>query len=293
MEYLFFTLRALRPKQWIKNLFIFLPLIFGKKLFVFPTNLRSLFAFLLFSIAASVIYLINDIIDIKKDRLHPTKRLRSIASGRVSIKNAQCTASILGISSILFSFMLNINFGWIVVVYIIFNFIYSKILKEVVIIDIFCIGFFFLLRIFAGGFIVGVELSHWILILTLLLTLFLGFNKRRQELKLFRGKALSYRRVLSRYNIYFIDQVIAVITVSIVVAYMLYTVDARTIREFGSKHLIYTIPFVYYGIFRYLYLIHKLRKDGDPSRILLSDTKMQLNLALWIVVCILVIYFGI
>lgn len=288
MKYLFFSLR---PKQWIKNLFIFLPLIFGKKLFVFPVNLYSVIAFLLFSIMAGVVYLINDILDLEKDRLHPIKRLRPIASGKVSKAQAQNAAFILGILSVVFSFMLNIYFGWVVIVYFIFNLIYTKILKEVVIIDVFCIGGFFLLRIIAGSAVTEVELSHWIIIMTVLLALFLGFNKRRQELKLLKTKLVSHRQVLTRYNVYFIDRMVTVITASIVVVYMLYTIDARTVNEFGTKNLMYTIPFVYYGVFRYLYLIQKLYKDGDPTRILLSDGKIQLNLALWIIACILVIYF--
>lgn len=289
MKNLFF---ALRPKQWIKNLFIFLPLIFGKKLFVFPVNLKAVAAFFLFSLTAGVVYLINDIMDLEKDKLHPLKRLRPIASGKVSIKQAQITACILGILSILFSFMLDIYFGWIVVGYLIFNFIYTKILKNAVIIDVFCIGGFFLLRIITGSVIAKVEMSHWIIFMTVLLALFLGFSKRRQELQMFEEKAISRRFVLTKYNAHFIDQMTAVITSSIVVVYMLYTVDARTVGEFGTNHLIYSIPFVYYGIFRYLYLVHKRGKGGDPTQILLSDGKMRLNLALWIIVCIAVIYFG-
>jgi len=288
MKYLFF---ALRPQQWIKNLFIFLPLIFGKKLFVLTTNLKAAVAFILFSITASVAYLINDIIDIEKDKFHPTKRLRPIASGKMSIKQAKIIALMLGILFIVLSFMLNIYFGWVVIVYLILNVVYSKFLKDLAIIDVFCIGGFFLLRIIAGSIIAGVEMSHWIIIMTVLLALFLGLNKRQQELRLLERNATSHRYVLTEYNLYFIDQMITVITSSIVITYMLYTVDTRTVREIGSRNLIYSIPFVYYGIFRYLYLIHKTNRDGDPTRILLSDRVMQINIALWIIVCIVVIYF--
>ncbi|NQT90319.1 MAG: decaprenyl-phosphate phosphoribosyltransferase [Candidatus Omnitrophica bacterium] len=289
MKYIIF---ALRPKQWIKNLFIFLPLIFGRMLFAFPNNLKTLAAFCLFSLGASAAYLLNDIIDVKKDRLHPTKRLRPIASGKVSVRDASIAALVLAALSITLSFMLDFYFGCIVVIYLIFNIIYSKVLKEIVIIDVFCIGAFFLLRIIAGAVVAGVEISHWIVIMTVLLALFLGFNKRRQELRLLESRAARFRNVLTRYNTYFIDQMIAVITSSIVVAYMLYTVDARTVAEFDTRGLMFSIPFVYYGIFRYLYLIHKIRRDGDPTRILLSDRPMQLNIALWIGVCIATIYFG-
>lgn len=283
---------SLRPKQWIKNLFIFLPLIFGKKLFIFPVNLQVAFAFILFSMTAGVVYLINDIMDIEKDKVHPTKRLRPVPSGRLSVKNATIAACILGIISISASFALNINFGFLILAYIVLNFIYTKSLKRFVIIDVFCISAFFLLRIFAGSIVADVVLSHWIMFMTALLALFLGFNKRRQELRMLEKDAVHHRGVLAKYNSYFIDQMIGIVTASVVVVYMLYAVDERTVREFGTNHLMYSIPFVYYGIFRYLYLIHKLGEDGDPTHMLLKDRDMQVNLVLWIFVCVGVIYFG-
>lgn len=161
MKYFLFSLR---PKQWIKNLFIFLPLIFGKKLFVFPANLSSAAAFLLFSATAGSAYLINDIIDLEKDKLHPAKRLRPIASGKLNKGQARISALILGVLSVVFSFMLNSHFGWVVIAYLVFNLIYSRILKDIVIIDVFCIGGFFLLRIIAGSVVAEVELSHWIIL---------------------------------------------------------------------------------------------------------------------------------
>lgn len=288
MKYLFL---ALRPKQWIKNLFIFLPLIFGKMLFVFPANLESVFAFLLFSMIASAGYLLNDIIDVEKDRLHPTKSQRPIASNKISIRQAYLTAFILSVISIPLSFLLNAKFGYLIIIYFAFNLIYAKVLKNVVIIDVFCIGTFFLLRIIAGGIIANVELSHWILFMTGFLALFLGFIKRRQEVKIVDEKGTLHRHVLERYSTYFIDQMIAIITSSIVVVYILYTVDSNTVNFIGTKHLIYSIPFVYYGIFRYLYLIYQHNEDGDPTNMLFSDNKMQINLALWVIVCIGVIYF--
>jgi 4-hydroxybenzoate polyprenyltransferase len=282
----------LRPKQWIKNFFIFLPLIFGKKLFSYPINLNVVAAFFLFSITSSVVYFINDIIDVEKDKLHPTKRLRPIASGKLRMPEAWAAASILGAVSIACSFLLDIYFGIIVTAYLVFNILYSMILKNAVIIDVFCISGFFLLRIIAGSIVANVQMSHWIIFMTVLLALFLGFSKRRQELNMLGKEAIRHRRTLTQYNIYFIDQMVLVITSSIAVCYMLYTVDPATITRFGSSHLMYSIPFVYYGIFRYLYLIHKLKREGDPTRILAADKKTQLNIALWLVVCIAVIYFG-
>ena len=289
MKYMFLSLR---PKQWIKNLFIFLPLIFGKKMFVFPSNLRTIAAFFVFSMVASAVYLINDIIDYEKDKLHPTKCQRPFASGKIGNVQMIVAACILSVLSFVSAFMLDGFFGWIVVSYFVFNLVYTKVLKEVVIIDIFSIAGFFLLRIIAGCIISSTAISHWIIFMTILLALFLGFNKRRGELQILGEKAKLHRIVLTKYSTYFIDQMIAVITSSVVIVYMLYTIDNRTLNEFGSNHLMYSIPFVYYGIFRYLYLVHKINKDGDPTTILFSDRNMRLNLALWIVVCILVIYFG-
>jgi 4-hydroxybenzoate polyprenyltransferase len=288
MKNLFF---ALRPTQWVKNLFIFLPLVFGKKLFIWPKNFETLLAFFLFSIAASAVYLINDIIDLPRDKLHPTKRLRPIASGKVKVQVAWIAALVFGALSIILSFLFEIHFGLIIVAYLVFNLLYSKILKDAVILDVFSIGAFFLLRIIAGSIVADARMSHWIIFMSVLLALFLGFNKRRQELLLINEHTINHSRALTQYSTYFIDQMIPIITTSIVVAYMLYTVDAETIRKIGSDRLIYSIPFVYYGIFYYLYLVHKVRKEGDPTRILISDRKMQLNILLWVAVCIGAIYF--
>ena len=289
MRYLFF---ALRPTQWIKNIFLFVPLIFGKKLFVFPNNLKSVVAFFIFSLAAGVVYLMNDLLDFKKDSQHPTKCLRPIAAGKVSIRQAQGAAFILSVLSIVSSFMLNIYFGWVIISYLIFNFIYTKFLKEIVIIDMFALAGFFLLRLMGGCVIVEVTMSHWVIFMTFLLAFFLGFNKRRQELILLGEEAISYRSVLRRYNIHYIDKTVAIVTTLMVISYIIYTIDPRTVMAFGTRRLIYSVPFVCCGIFRYLYLIHKLNKDGDPTHMLLSDTIMKVNLVAWVIGCIVVIYFG-
>ena len=282
---------ALRPKQWIKNAFLFLPLVFGRKIFSYPENLMTVAAFFLFSLCSSAVYLVNDILDIESDRKHPKKRSRAIASGRLPVSYAWIAALVLGAFSVGASFLLNVSLGWITAAYLVFNILYSSFLKHKVIVDVLCIGLFFLLRVVAGGVVAGVELSHWILFMTVLLALFLGFNKRRQELQ-FQGTAASQRKVLLQYDDYFIDQMISVVTASIVVVYMLYTVDAETVRNFGTTHLIFTIPFVYYGIFRYLYLVHKAQIEGDPTQALLTDLRMQVNIALWIAMSVAVIYFG-
>jgi len=282
---------ALRPKQWVKNLFIFLPLVFGKMLFVFPVNLKTVLAFCFFSMIASTGYLLNDLVDAERDRLHPVKSKRPIAAGTLSVRTARTAAVVLGILSILLSFLLKWGFGGLVIVYFVFNLAYSRILKNVVIIDVFCIAGFFMLRILAGGIVADVQLSKWIIFLTGLLALFLGFIKRRQEIKMLEEKGPLHRDVLAKDSISCIDQMIGGVTSSIVVVYILYTIDDYTVSYFGTKSLVYSIPFVYYGIFRYLYLIYKHNEDGDPTQILLSDGKMQINLVLWILVCIAIIYF--
>ncbi|MCF7908129.1 MAG: decaprenyl-phosphate phosphoribosyltransferase [Candidatus Omnitrophica bacterium] len=286
-------LYSIRPRQWIKNSFILLPLIFGKKLFSYPANLDAVIAMVLFSMTSGAVYLFNDLIDVRNDRVHPLKKFRPIASGKLSIANALIAAIILSFLSIGLAFVLNRYLGLVMLIYLLFNLIYTKVLKNFVIVDVFCVGGFFLLRIIAGSVATGIEMSHWIILMTVLLALFLGFIKRRQELIILQKKAVLHRKVLSKYSVYFIDQMIAVLTSSMVVIYMLYTVDTRTINAFGSNHLMYSLPFVYYGIFRYLYIIHQRFKHGDPTRILFADLKLQLNLALWCIVCILVIYFGI
>jgi 4-hydroxybenzoate polyprenyltransferase len=238
------------------------------------------------------VYLVNDVIDLKNDRQHPVKKRRPIAGGRVSVPQALVAAGVIASLVLFFSYQLNIYLGHVITGYIFLNLIYSGFLKHKVIVDIFCLAAFFLLRLAAGSVVADVELSQWIVCMTFLLVLFLGFGKRRQELGQVAVGSADQRKVLSQYNVYFIDQMISVVTSSIVIVYMLYTVDPSTVSRFGSKHLIATIPFVYYGIFRYLYLIHKEGVDGDPTQILLSDLRIQVSLIGWILACVGVIYFG-
>ncbi len=286
--YLFYSLR---PKHWAKNLFIFLPLIFGKKLFDSPENLKATLGFALFCLASSAVYIFNDLVDKEQDRLHSSKSLRPIASERLSASAALVAAVVLALSSTALAWLLDPSFAVVVVAYLVFNFVYTYLLKKLVIIDVFCLGLFFLLRIVAGTVLVDVEFSHWMIFMVVLLALFLGFNKRRQEFHSLHDEASAHRGVLAKYNLYFIDQMIAVITSTLVVVYMLYTIDERTVNHFGTRHLYYTIPFVYYGIFRYLYLVHKRKQAEDPTHVFFSDRMTQLNLFIWIALCIGIIYF--
>ena len=240
---------------------------------------------------SSAVYLMNDIVDLNIDRLHPTKYLRPLAAGKVTVRQTKVTAIILGSLSISLAFILDFYFGVALIIYCLFNILYSNVFKNVVIIDVFCLAFFFYLRIIAGSITANVVLSHWIILMTILMSLFLGFNKRRQELQMIDKESDYYRIVLTHYNLRFLDQVVTVIAFSIVVVYTLYTINARTVKEFGTVHLMYTIPFVCYGIFRYLYLMRNLNQEGNPTDVLFSDIKLMANLSLWGIVSVAVIYF--
>lgn len=235
----------------------------------------------------------NDILDLENDKVHPLKKMRPLAAGKISVQQAALAAGGLGVLTLFSAFTLDRDLGWLLSAYFLLNLLYSRLLKQMVILDVFCIGAFFLIRLLSGGAVAGVEVSHWIVFMTVLLSLFLGFNKRRQEIKLLGHRARTHRIVLAKYDRYFLDQMIMVVTAAIVVSYMLYTVDERTVEVFGTRHLMYTIPFVYYGIFRYSYLLRRWHKEGDPSRILLADRQLQWNLLAWVAMVISVIYLGV
>lgn len=290
MRHLFF---AMRPKQWVKNFFVLIPLVFGQKLFSSPENLQAALAFVFFCAVSSSIYLFNDLADYERDREHPAKRLRPLAAGKISRSSAAGVGAFLAVFSLVLSFIFIPSAAPILLAYVAFSFVYTSVLKNIVLIDVFSIGVFFLLRILAGCAAAQVDLSHWLLLLTMLLAVFLGFGKRRQEIRLLGRRASAHRGVLARYNRYFIDQAIVILTSSIAVAYTLYTVDDRTVKEFHTYHLLWTVPFVYYGIFRYIFLIQKSYKDGDPTRLFLSDRPMQVNALLWLLTAGAVIYLGV
>lgn len=275
---------ALRPMQWPKNFLVFFPLIFGRKLFAFPENVQVAVTCLLFCLASSVSYLFNDLTDAEQDRKDPVKRLRPLAAGKITRTQALAAATTLAIVSFTTAYFLLPALAFVVVLYWLANALYSSLLKKAVLLDVFCLSTFFLLRILAGGIVAGVELSHWILALTAMLALFLGFSKRRQELVWLGEDSAAHRKVLARYSIPFLDQMMTILASSMAVTYLLYTVDVRTIQYVGSANLLYGTPFVYYGIFRYLYLIHQLQWRGDPVKILLTDKFLLISVLLWVIV---------
>lgn len=290
MQTLIGLIRSVRPRQWSKNLILFAGLIFSKSLMDFHLALTALLAFLLFCLASGAIYLLNDVIDIEQDRAHPNKRLRAIASGQVNTGLAVGAAIILGLLSLGLGLYLDRGFGYVLAAYLALMVLYSVWLKRVVILDVLAIALGFVLRAVAGGVVVHVEVSSWLLVCTVLLALFLGLGKRRHELVLMEDSAGEHRQILKDYSPYLLDQMIAVVTASTVVAYALYTMSSETVTKFGTRNLEFTIPFVLYGIFRYLYLIHQKKVGGSPERVLLSDRPLLLDIALWAITVGVILY---
>lgn len=283
---------SMRLPHWVKNLFLFAALIFSGRLLYIEDFLLTLVGFLLFSIGSSGIYLVNDIADVEKDKLHPEKCRRPIPSGELGIGTAWAAAVILLAIALAGSFIVSPRFGVVTATYILINLAYSFYLKHVVILDVMSIAISFVLRVVAGAVIIGVPSSEWLILCTLLLSLFLGFAKRRHELLILEKDATVHRAVLEHYSPYFLDQMTAIVTASTVMSYALYTISDETVRKFNTKSLIYTVPFVLYGIFRYLYLVHKREKGGNPTKIILTDIPLILNVVAWVLVCAYIIYGG-
>lgn len=281
---------SLRPHQWTKNLLVLAPLALSKHLFEPRPFLRSLFAFGLFCGLSGVVYLVNDVADFERDRLHPVKRLRPVASGLLSRRKALCVAAVLGLSCLGVSVLLGKRFAACAALYLALNLLYSLRLKEVVILDAISVSLGFVLRAVAGAVAIGVVFSDWLLICTILLALFLTLCKRRHELTSLTEVASEHRKSLSEYSPYLLDQMISVVTASCVTAYAFYTTAPETVHKFRTSHLIWTVPFVLYGIFRYLYLVHRRDQGGSPSDILLTDRPLLAAVALWALAIVAIVY---
>ena len=288
-------LLSLRPSQWTKNLIVFAALLFGQRgaapAFLDPQAIaRAVAAFAIFCALSGVVYLINDIADREKDRLHPLKRHRPIASGAVSPSLAMATAAVLTVIALAGSFVLRPQFALVGLVYVALQSAYSGPLKHVVIIDVLTIAIGFVLRAAAGAVAIDVPISHWLLILTILLALFLALSKRRHELVLLADGATSHRPILEEYSPYLLDQMIAVVTASTLISYVIYTVSPETVQKFHTDYLGLTLVFPLYGIFRYLYLVHQKEGGGSPSDMLLNDRPLLLCVALWAIAVAGIIY---
>lgn len=281
---------SMRPVQWTKNFFLFAALIFARKLFDWPSLLKVAEAFLLYCLLTGSLYLLNDLMDLKEDKAHPTKSQRPLASGALSI-NLAWTIFLMGSGLALFwAWRLNFSFFLITTIYFFLQVAYSLKLKHIVILDIFILAAGFVIRVVAGGLVIRVPLSSWLLICTSLLALFIGMSKRRHELVLLEERASEHRPVLKEYSAYLLDQMISVVTASTVIAYCLYTISPETVDKFGTRNLLYSSIFVLYGIFRYLYLVHQKGHGGSPEELVWKDKPLLINIILWVLSIFFIIY---
>jgi len=285
-----FILISMRPRQWVKNTFLFSGLVFSKNLFQAELLMKVSMGFILFCLAASSIYIFNDIQDRQNDSKHPEKGRRPIALGNLPVTQAYFVSVLLGGIALVFASVLDLTFFALLVTYILLNLSYSLKLKQVVILDIMCIAFGFVLRILAGTTLAGIIPSDWLIVCTMTISLFLGFSKRRNELVFMVNHTDNQRKVLADYSIPFLDQMIAMVTACTVMSYILYTVSSETVARFGTRNLIFTIPFVLFGIFRYLYLIYHKRIIEEPTDLILMDFSSLFNILLWLGTILLIIY---
>ncbi len=282
--------RSLRPSQWTKNLIIYGGLLFGQRLFDLQSVEYASAAFAVFCALSGVVYLLNDVADREADRKHPLKRHRPIASGALSASTALAAAVIIGVAALAAAFSLRFEFGVFAAVYVGLLALYSGPLKHIVIIDVLTIAIGFVLRAAAGAVVIDVPISNWLLVVTILGALFLALSKRRHELVLLGDEATSHRASLQEYSPYLLDQMISVVTASTLVAYAFYTINPETVEKFHTTHLGLTLPFLLYGIFRYLYLVHQKEGGGSPAEMLLNDRPLLACVALWALAVALIIY---
>jgi len=280
-----------RPVQWIKNAIVPAALIFAGELLDTTRFEEAIFATLIFCLLSSAVYTFNDLIDRDRDREHPLKKDRPVAAGRVSTGTAMTMAIILGGAGLGLAWLINAAFFSVAIAFLALNVVYSLLLKNVVILDAMSIGISFVLRAYAGAVAINVPASKWMLINTLLLALFLAFGKRRHELVNLEGGATAHRKILGRYSPYLLDQLIGVTTASVVVMYMLYSFSTEVSVKLGTENLFLTIPFVIYGIFRYLYLIHKEERGGSPTEVLFTDRPILITVVLWLAAVLVILYW--
>jgi 4-hydroxybenzoate polyprenyltransferase len=284
-------IKTMRPRQWVKNVFIFAALVFDEQLLNFGPLLSTIAGFILLCLGSSTVYLINDLADLEQDRQHPVKRLRPLPAGELSVRAAQIAAVFLFLVSIGAGFALNSTYGAVLLTYLILNLLYSFWLKHIPIIDVFVLASGFVLRVAAGVALITVQrFSPWLYMCTTLLALFIGLGKRRAEMVLLADGADSHRRVLDGYTIPFLDQLIVIVSGTAIVAYSLYTFSAKNLPENNSMML--TIPFVVYGIFRYLHLVNVQNAGGAPEELVLTDWPLMVTVVLWAATAVTILYLG-
>jgi len=282
-------IEAIRPKQWTKNLLAFAAVLFAKRLTDPHALLAAGVAFGALCLAAGACYLVNDVADAERDRKHPDKAGRPIASGRLSPRAASAAAVVLMVLAVVSGFGVSYDLAICIAVYIATTLAYTFTLKGLVVLDVLTIALGFVLRAVAGALAIQVGISVWLLLCTFLLSLFLAIAKRRGELQML-AMAEEHREILSEYSPYLLDQMTAVVTSASIMAYCLYTFSERTIHEVGSTDLKYTIPFVVYAVFRYLYLVHQRGLGADPSQLFLRDRPLLASVILWAIVCGIILY---
>lgn len=283
-------LLSLRPGQWTKNLLVFAGVLFGLRLTEPDAVARAGGAFIVFCLLSGVVYLINDVSDRESDRQHPLKAQRPIASGALPVRVAIVSAVVLGALALAGAYALGRPFFIVSVMYLTLLALYSGPLKHIVIIDVLTIAIGFVLRAVAGAVVVDVDISHWLLVCTILLALFISLVKRRHELVLLASGATSHRPILGEYSPYLLDQMIGIVTASTLISYIFYTISPETEEKFGTHWLGLTIPFPLYGIFRYLYLVHQREGGGSPADLLMTDRPLLICVTLWSVAVALLIY---
>ena len=296
MKKLWYIIVSMRPRQWTKNLVLFAGIVFSRKLFDAPLLERSLYAFIVFCFMSGAVYILNDVFDRRKDTGHPAKSKRPIASGLLGVREAVPVSLLLMAALLVVSWMLGRAFFITAAAFVALNIVYSVFLRNVVILDVFSISFSFLLRAAAGVAVLrpvvpDVEISPWLLICTLFLSLFLGFCKRRNEIVFLEGAgAQAHRNSLKDYSVHLLDQLVGLSATTALISYSIYTVWPSTVEKFGTSNLVYTIPFVVFGIMRYLYIVYSRNEGGDPSGILLTEKSILIAVFLWFLTTIWILW---
>ncbi|MDP8225377.1 MAG: decaprenyl-phosphate phosphoribosyltransferase [Candidatus Lernaella stagnicola] len=281
---------SMRPRHFMKNILVFAPLVFAQRFTEFEPLYHSLLAFGIFCGLSGAGYLVNDVVDREGDRLHKKKALRPVAAGLLLTGTAVGAAAALYAASLALAFMVGKGFGYVALSYVIVSLAYSLILKNIVIVDLFAVAAGYVLRVVAGAVVIPVAASSWLLICAMLLSLFIALSKRTLEIRLLQGDAVGHRRTLAEYNPYLLGQMTAVITSALLVAYTLYTRSPGTLEKFHTGDLVYSVPFVLYGIFRYLYLLHVKEGYHTLERVLITDKPMLVNMMLYVLVVGYVLY---
>ncbi|MHC1684797.1 MAG: decaprenyl-phosphate phosphoribosyltransferase [Clostridiaceae bacterium] len=286
LEKLKYIIKLCRPKQYIKNGFIFAAITFSGQLFKYHEFLITISTFILFSLISSCVYILNDIVDVEEDRNHPKKKFRPIASNKVKVSEAKILFTILLSITIISSFLINIKLCGILLTYFFVNIFYAYKLKKIIIIDVMTISLGFILRVLAGGVVLNISVSPWLVICTGLVTLYLGFGKRKNELIVLEDNAINHREILSRYTLEYINKILLMLLSLTNMTYILYTINGTV-----YKGMIYTIPFVIYGTLRYEYLITNKDLGGSPEDVFEEDKPFLINIIFWVVTSTIVIYF--